>query len=184
MRQVRRRYGDGIPWLAGERRLAGEDGIGIKSVGRRRRDSRLSQESPELRGLDDRGNADTQPLESFSRRWKLVGVACSQFKSRLCQPVGPISSPSKGMARAHRSRVGQFAVEWPRLIRNFNPLVRQASTQQILSGIRKRDCRHCGSLLLRNLPRLTGSRNASRFLWGKDQALAQSPDRQVPWPSF
>src|SRR5277367_4598539 len=66
-----------------------------------------------------------QKRESCSRRWKLAGMAVSPFKSRLCQPVGPIPSPGKGMARAHQSRVGQFAVEWPRLIRNFNPLVRQ-----------------------------------------------------------
>ena len=33
MRQVRRRDGDGIAWLAGERRLAGKDGVGVKSVG-------------------------------------------------------------------------------------------------------------------------------------------------------
>ena len=36
VRQVRRRDGDGIPWLAGERRLAGRDAIGIESVERRR----------------------------------------------------------------------------------------------------------------------------------------------------
>jgi hypothetical protein len=52
VRQVRRRDGDGIPWLAGERRLAGKDSIGIESVGRRRGDGRLSEESPGLSGLD------------------------------------------------------------------------------------------------------------------------------------
>jgi hypothetical protein len=52
VRQVRRRDGDGIPWLAGERRLAGKDGIGIESVGRRRGDAQAPEESPELSGLD------------------------------------------------------------------------------------------------------------------------------------
>jgi hypothetical protein len=41
MRQVRRRDGDGIAWLADERRLARKDGVGVKSVGRRRGDARL-----------------------------------------------------------------------------------------------------------------------------------------------
>ncbi len=54
MRQVRRRDRDGVAWVAGKRRLAGKDGIGIESVGRRRGDGRLSKEGPELRGLDDR----------------------------------------------------------------------------------------------------------------------------------
>ena len=39
VRPVRRRDGNGIPWLAGESRLAGKDGIGIESVGRRRGDA-------------------------------------------------------------------------------------------------------------------------------------------------
>jgi hypothetical protein len=51
VRKVRRRDRDGIPRLAGERRLPGEDGIGIESVGRRRRDPRLSEDRPELRRL-------------------------------------------------------------------------------------------------------------------------------------
>ena len=50
--QVRRRDGDGIPWLAGEHRLAGKDGIGIESVGRRRGDAQASEGSPELSSLD------------------------------------------------------------------------------------------------------------------------------------
>ena len=48
MRQVLRRDGDGIPMRAGERRLAGKDGIGIESVGRRRGDAQASEGSPEL----------------------------------------------------------------------------------------------------------------------------------------
>ncbi len=54
VRQVRRRDGDGIPRLAGERRLSGKDGIGVEGIGRCRRDARLSEEGPELRSLDDR----------------------------------------------------------------------------------------------------------------------------------
>ena len=41
VRRVRRRDGDGIARLAGERRLAGKDGIGIESVGPRRGDAQL-----------------------------------------------------------------------------------------------------------------------------------------------
>ncbi len=40
--------------MAGERRLAGRDGIGIESVGRGRGGAQLSEESPELSGLDHR----------------------------------------------------------------------------------------------------------------------------------
>jgi len=64
VRQVRRRDGDGISWQTGERRLSGKDGIGIKSVGRRRRDSRLSEESPELRSLDDRVGRQSQVVKT------------------------------------------------------------------------------------------------------------------------
>ncbi len=53
VRQVRRRDRDGITWQTGERRLTGNDGIGIQSVGRSRGHAGLSEESPELRGLDD-----------------------------------------------------------------------------------------------------------------------------------
>ena len=42
------------PGWPASRRSSSKDGICIESVGRRRGDARLSQESPELRGLDDR----------------------------------------------------------------------------------------------------------------------------------
>jgi hypothetical protein len=64
------------------------------------------------------------------------------------------------MQRDHQPGFHQFAAKWPRLIRNLNPLVRQASAQQILSGIRERDCRHSGSLRPRILPKLNWTRNA------------------------
>ena len=41
VRQNPRRDADGIPWLAGERRLAGKNGSGIMSFGRRRGDADL-----------------------------------------------------------------------------------------------------------------------------------------------
>ncbi len=64
VRQVRRRDGDGIPWLAGERRLAGKDSIGIESVKRRRGDAQLSKESPELSGPDHRVGRQGQVSEA------------------------------------------------------------------------------------------------------------------------
>ena len=64
VRQVRRRDGDGIPGLAGERRLAGKDGIGIESVERRRGDARLAKESPELSGPDHRVGRQGQVSEA------------------------------------------------------------------------------------------------------------------------
>ena len=62
MCQVRRLNCDSIAGLAGEGRVAGKDGIGIESVGRRRADARLSKEGPKLRGLDDRVNREGQVL--------------------------------------------------------------------------------------------------------------------------
>ena len=64
MRQVCCCDHDGIPGLPAERRLAGKNGIGIESVGRRRRDARLSQESPELRGLGDRVGRQGQVVKT------------------------------------------------------------------------------------------------------------------------
>ncbi len=64
MRQVPRRDRDGVPWLAGERRLSSKDSIRIESVGRRRWDARLSQEGPELRSLDDRVGRQGQVVKT------------------------------------------------------------------------------------------------------------------------
>src|SRR5208283_4605694 len=62
--QVGSRNCDSIAWLAGERRLARKNGIGIESVGRRCRDARLSKEGPELRGLDDRVGRQGQVVKT------------------------------------------------------------------------------------------------------------------------
>ena len=52
--QVSRSNGDGLTRLAGEGRLASEDRIAVECFWRRRRDTRLSEESPELGRLDHR----------------------------------------------------------------------------------------------------------------------------------
>src|SRR5690349_11046433 len=61
MRQVRRRDGDSIAWLAGE------DGVGVKRVGRRRGYARLSEKSPKLRSLDDRIGRQSQVPQAAAR---------------------------------------------------------------------------------------------------------------------
>ena len=67
MRQVRRRDGDRIAWLAGEDRLAGKDGVSVKGVGRRRGYARLSEKSPKLRSFDDRIGRQSQVLQAAAR---------------------------------------------------------------------------------------------------------------------
>ncbi len=54
MRPLRRGDGDGIRWLAGERRLSGKDGIDIESVGRRRGDAQAQREAQSSAALLDR----------------------------------------------------------------------------------------------------------------------------------
>ena len=61
--QVRRRNGDGIARLAGERRLASKNSIGIEGIGRLRRDAGLSSLSPELGSPDDRVSRQEQTFE-------------------------------------------------------------------------------------------------------------------------
>ncbi len=59
-----RRHCDSIAGLSGERRLPNEDGTGIESIGRRRRDARLSQDSPDLSTLDDRVGRQSQVFKT------------------------------------------------------------------------------------------------------------------------
>jgi len=54
MLPVRRGDGDGIPWLAGERRWSSKDGIDIESVGRRRGDAQAWREAQSSAALIDR----------------------------------------------------------------------------------------------------------------------------------
>jgi hypothetical protein len=81
---------EGIPWLAGKRRLAGEDGIGIECVGRRRGDARLSEEGPELRGRDDRVGRQGQVVKAAARIESVIetsqasdGADAQEFSTNL-----------------------------------------------------------------------------------------------------
>jgi hypothetical protein len=64
VRQVRRRNGDGIPWLADDRRSSGKDGIDVESIRGCCRDTRLSEQSPELGGLDHRVRRQGQVFQA------------------------------------------------------------------------------------------------------------------------
>ena len=61
MRQVRRRKGDSISCLVGE------DGVGVKSIGRGRGYARLSEKRPKLRGFDDRIGRQSQVPQAAAR---------------------------------------------------------------------------------------------------------------------
>ena len=67
MRQVRRRDDNRITWLAGERCLTGENGVGIERIRRRRGNARLSEEGPQFRGFDDRFGCQAKMFKSARR---------------------------------------------------------------------------------------------------------------------
>jgi hypothetical protein len=65
--QVRRRDRDGIPRLTSDGRLSREDGIGIECVWGCRRDTDLSEQSPELSSLDHRIGRKGQVSQAATR---------------------------------------------------------------------------------------------------------------------